>query len=150
MSWAIGDRLLGAVLGGGVSAAGAVAATGLGYSLVAAVGAVGIPFGMVSGFLMARRVLQEGSVWRPAALTAVLAVGLFVLSLELPMLFLSMSTRSYESVAIFLTAPWIIAFAFVFGMPIAVPMAVVAAMLLRRLAPLWHERYRRLRHGHMA
>ena len=83
-------------------------------------------------------------------MTAVLAVGLFVLSLELPMVLLSMSAGFHETIAIFLTAPWIIACAYVVGMPIAFPIAVVAALLLRRFAPLWHERRRRLPHDQLA
>ena len=54
-------------------------------------------------------------------MTAVLAVGLFVLSLELPMVLLSTSTGSYETVALFLTAPWIIGYASVVDMSIAFP-----------------------------
>jgi hypothetical protein len=129
---AIGVRPLGGIIG--AVAPGTVAAVSAWLdSPVTVIAAFGIPVGAVLGYAMAPPVIAAASPWRPAFLSAAAAVLIAIASLQTWSLVASGS--SVPTVVVWL--PVVTFFAFVVGMPVAFPVALVSAVLLRRIAGRW-------------
>ncbi len=97
---------------------------------VTGIAAYGIPIGAFVGFAMAPRVIGSRSLWRPAILSAVVAVLVAIVGYCLAGVILG-GTPPF---LFLLLLPFITFFAFVIGLPVTLPMAFVASFVLRRLA----------------
>src|SRR5437773_2741177 len=126
-------RYAGGLIGATVSAIVAVAANSHDVVLVTWVAGWGIPIAGIIGFALAPIVIASDSVWKPAFLSAVAAVlvamiGVLVYTATQPEpLGLGQFLFGIVSLGIF---------AFLFGFPVAFPVAIVSAAVLRRLARL--------------
>ena len=135
---AVGNRILGGIIGAVVSALAAGLGVWLGSMSVSGIAVYGIPIGALVGFAMAPRVLESKSPWRPALISAEVAVVVAIAAIASWSLI--EMTRNSSAVGVLLATPYITFFAFLFGMPITLPVGLVSAVLLRRIAT-------RRRHG---
>jgi hypothetical protein len=141
------DRILGAVIGALVSLLALALGLLLDLDLVTGIALYGIPIGAIVGFLMAAQALDARSLWRPAFLSAVVAILVVVIGLVAGSVFQSIATGSSSAIAVYLGAPFILFFAFVVGMPVALPIALIGVGLLR-LVRRPSARPRNLREDH--
>jgi hypothetical protein len=136
----MGRRLTAAVVGASLSALVAEACYWLGLETLTLVSAVGVPVGGVLGFATGPRVIASG---RPVLLALGLAVGavpvgtgFFLTSTVVTGLLQGSEPDPQPLYAVIVLSFAILGAAFVYGIPLTVPTALVAVGLVRRLAQL--------------
>jgi len=118
-------RVVGAVVGASVPALGAVVAWWLGVGFIAVIAGAGVPIGGALGALMAAP--AAGPHWGRAAAGAAIA-GPIVASVVL------VAVGGGDPAAILPGLAVVVAFAEIIGLPVTVPAALMATLLVRRLA----------------